>query len=222
MCIRDSIQANPYKTTSFEAFDAESVGLAINIQTGPGEFDVVSATQYIRDQTVLALQAAFDAAGLNVIVSANPGDFEGQDYSSVFVTSSDEPPALFGNGQFGVTQRVDIFNANANDQAVVFANALTVLGDTPDRDGVDSFVTHLSTAVGRRIGELVGLRANTAENNGAAPDIMASNSVATGLAGGFQNFARPLSGQGDSRTDTDFFLGVQNTASLLQRIFFNP
>ena len=216
------IQANPYKTTSFEAFDAESVGLAINIQTGPGEFDVVSATQYIRDQTVLALQAAFDAAGLNVIVSANPGDFEGQDYSSVFVTSSDEPPALFGNGQFGVTQRVDIFNANANDQAVVFANALTVLGDTPDRDGVDSFVTHLSTAVGRRIGELVGLRANTAENNGAAPDIMASNSVATGLAGGFQNFARPLSGQGDSRTDTDFFLGVQNTASLLQRIFFNP
>jgi len=216
------IEANPYASTVLKAFNAASVGMTGNIRTGPGEFDITPVNEYIRSQVVLLLQAAFDGAGISVTVSQNPADFEGLPSSRVIVTSSDEPAAFFGSGTFGISQQVDLFNANDHDEAVVYVNSLIPLGDTPDPTGVNNFARHLTNAVGRRIGELLGLRVNAPEGNPPDLDLMASDSVTAGLPAGFPDVRRALSPQGDAIASTDFFLGVQNGQSLLHRIFFTP
>src|SRR5439155_13051729 len=59
---------------------------------------------------------------------------------------------------YGASQKVDFFNVDRNDQAVVFISSLAELGFEPSNAGVDRFVSALTGAVARRIGELLGIR----------------------------------------------------------------
>jgi hypothetical protein len=221
-------EANPFSPTVLKGFDASSIGFQGTIG-GVGGIGGQPVDEYIIENTVARLQAIFDLAfgndpGTPVIrVSSNAADFEGQDYSTVFVSSTDVPASFFGNGTFGASQRIDLFNANANDQAVVFVNELSAVGAAPDQSGADALVISLSAAIGRRVGELVGLRLTASDAVDLTGDLLASDSVTLNLIdGAFIDQPRLLSGQGDAITDTDFFLGTQNGLQLLRRIFFNP
>lgn len=177
---------------------------------------------------VLQLQNAFNSiTGFNpggvplVRVSSNPADFEGQAFSTVFLTSSAQNAASFNNGQFGAVQRVDAFNANTRDQSVVFMPSLNTLGNGSSLSGLDTFIRQLTTTAGRQIGQLLGLRTEVPLGGADANpfSIMPGGNPANIGAGntyGFNTTSRPL-----SRTDatTQFFLGDQNAGRLLQRIF---
>jgi hypothetical protein len=89
---------------------------------------------------------------------------------------------------------------------------------------VDLFVQSLTAAVGRRAGELMGLRITNPNPVGAGStfDFMAANSVdnqpGPGRAYSVSGANRTLSNPFDSVNRTDFFLGSQNARSLLDTI----
>ena len=189
-------------------------------------------------------------AGFNsntIRVSANLADFAGQEYSTIYLSGSVEPNGFFNNGNFGAVERVDMFNANAHDQGVVFMPSLNARDRAPTKAGIDGFINDVTFVVGRQIGQLVGLRLSAAANPGGNPqtvDFMATSGTQTastfGLVstiGAIPNFgatppanagsgprsldvSRPLSGlNSDTAAGTQFFLGQQNSAQLLRRIF---
>jgi hypothetical protein len=75
--------------------------------------------------------------------------------------------------------------------------------------------------VGRRIGELLGLRTEAATGGGQVVNVLASNSpevFGNNLSYRFLTFDQELSDGYNSLTDTIFFFGRQNAGSLLDRI----
>lgn len=216
------------RITQLNEFSASALGFTGSIRTQTGDVDVRS---YIQQNLVLQLRALFTAAGLgnNVNISSSPLDFAGQQFSTVFVTGSLEPAGFFNNGTFGASQRIDLFNANPTDEAVVFTPSIAAVkpaGIAPERI-VDSFVGALTAASGRRIGELLGLRIA----GGALAEVMSDRSPAASLAGttlgSFATFTipntpSPLSRQASVNLSTRFVLGNINARNLLNRIFFNP
>ncbi len=62
----------------------------------------------------------FAAANIDINISSDPGAFAGQEFSTVFVTGSSEPVGFFDNGTFGASEHFDAFNADHNDEGVVF------------------------------------------------------------------------------------------------------
>lgn len=177
---------------------------------------------YVLNNLLAALTDIFNAANVDVRFSSDPSAFENQEFSTVFLTSSTEPTAFFNNGTFGASEHADAFNADHNDDAVVFLPALNVLGNSPSRAGVDSYVHSLTAAVARRVGELVGLR-SLDPNNAPANDVMAADSVINPPAGvyRFSNQNVNLSANFDNLPDTNFFIGQQNSVDLLDRILAN-
>lgn len=227
-------------STVLQPFRSSSVGFSGVIGSQPVD-------SYIISNLVANLQALFTASGVDIRVSSDPASFEGQDFSTVFITSSNDPAFLFANETFGVSEHSDAFNLDQNDEAIVFLPSLGLLGLTPARNDVDRFVTSLTAATGRRIGELVGLRTvigtdgsvnppGTNPYNSSVTDPMNANSVRTipvGVPFNFSNTSRALSpsgvavglgggilggNAGDVLFDTDFFLGQETTAALLRRI----
>jgi len=180
-------------------------------------------------------------------VSSDLADFAGQQYSTIYLSGSVEPNGFFNNGNFGAVERVDMFNANAQDQGVVFMPSLNNLGRGPTRAGIDGFVNDMTFIVGRQIGQLVGLRFSAGSGvaatnpllpvgptNPAIVDFMAVSGAGAApipTFGGIPpatagsgprsiDLARGLSGQNSSTSaGTQFFLGQQNSAQLLRRIF---
>ncbi|CAG0989639.1 hypothetical protein PHYC_02216 [Phycisphaerales bacterium] len=203
--------------------------------------------EYILTQLTASLNSLFQGAtsgsGLDVRFSTNPSDFEGEQFSTVYLSSKVDPiaplfdpfnafnfsflsNALVTTQPFGFSQHSDPMNANVEDEAVVFAPAFALLGLTPSQVDLDAFIQSLTGAVSRRVGELVGLRISDENGQGAAFfDPMASDSVQTSPGAGrsysLPNFDRALSGSLDSVTRTDFFLGRQNVRSLLDNVI-NP
>ncbi len=216
------LEATPYESTTIGAFDSLSSGFS-----GLLGANNLPADQFFLTNLITNLNAIFAAAGIAVTFSTNAADFEGQDFSTVFVTGSNAPAAFFNNGEFGVSQKVDIFNTDRNDQAVVFLPDLNTLGFNPDNAGASAYLNSLTAAVTRRVGELVGLRTSASTGNpapGANADPMAGNSprltLGVGSAYRFTN-ASVLSSQGDVN-DTQFVLGNIVSVPLLNRIFGNP
>ena len=189
-------------------------------------------------------------AGFNsntIRVSANLADFAGQEYSTIYLSGSVEPNGFFNNGNFGAVERVDMFNANAHDQGVVFMPSLNARDRAPTKAGIDGFINDVTFVVGRQIGQLVGLRLTAAVNPGGNPqtvDFMATSGTQRastfGListTGAIPNLgatppanagsgprsldvSRALAGAGsNTAAGTQFFLGQQNSAQLLRRIF---
>jgi hypothetical protein len=187
-----------------------------------GRFDGVDVDDVIIQRLVDNLEASFAAAGVDVNVSTNPADFEFEDFSTVFLTRTNDPINFFTAQLYGASEHSDVLNADHNDEAVVFVPTLATLGLTPGEPGVEQFADSLTAAVGRRIGELLGLRMEAPiQVPGAVVQMQASNSVevlGTNLSYRFSTLDQALSNGYDSITDTDFFLGRQNSGSLLDRI----
>ncbi|GIW74012.1 MAG: hypothetical protein KatS3mg103_0534 [Phycisphaerales bacterium] len=225
-------------TTELLPFSSSSLGFSGNI-------DGLPVDTFIRQEVVGTLNAIFQDAGYDVTFSATPGAFFGQDFSTVYVTDSNDPinytfsadplsfffnPFDFGLGDFaldleeiyGYAQRSDPFNADKNDEAVVFVPQLIGLGYNPSDAQVRDLTESLSAAIGRRVGELLGLRTTFVTGPSQAVDVMAANSPSVLPTGGGQyvlpGVARPLSSRFDQLDDTQFFLGQQSAQSLLDQI----
>ncbi|MCW5777354.1 MAG: hypothetical protein KIS87_13030, partial [Phycisphaeraceae bacterium] len=172
---------------------------------------------------------ADDVIGLDVRFSTNPAAFEFQDYSTVFITDTVDPVTLllsrtfdFFSNPYGFSYGSDGFNSSRNDEGVVFLPSLTLLGYAPSQAGLDAFVQSLTAAVGRRVGEMLGLRITVDYDPfGESFDLMAANSV-TDVPGSQGPYslpapARPLSHGADTVEDTIFYLGHQKASLLLGR-----
>lgn len=218
-------------TSEVAAFTARSLGFT-------GTFNGISADQYILTQVVANLNAVFQGAGLDVRFSTSSVDFEFQPFSTVFVTNSPDPltplfdilrgftggdanNAFTSSNPYGYSEGSDPFNANQEDQAVIFVQPFALQGYTPGQADADRFAQGLTGAVARRVGELLGLRIS-AENTGLFFDPLAADAVdnnpGTGRAYTLPNFNRSLSNNVDAVPRTNFFLGNQNAGSLLDRI----
>ena len=186
-----------------------------------GKIDFESIDDIIIDQVVDNLEAMFAAAGVDVNISTNPADFEFEEFSTVFLTRSNDPVNFFTSQFYGASEHVDVLNADHNDEAVVYVPTLSVLGLAPSTDDIDQFGDSLSAAVGRRIGELLGVRMEAPSFGIETVNVQSSNSVE--LFGDDQSYRfstidQALSNGYDSITDTMFFLGRQSADSLLDRI----
>ncbi|MBM4108377.1 MAG: hypothetical protein FJ255_06120 [Phycisphaerae bacterium] len=218
--------------SALSAFDASLLGFGGVLADGR------TPTRYVLDTVVATLTSIFSTVGgFNIVFATDSSAFAGSDYSVVYITNSPDPINLLsGNQPFGYSQRSDPFNTDRNDEAVVFAQAFTTRGFAPSQVDLDGFSQAMTAAVGRRVGELLGLRmtggytAATFPPAGGQVDIMASNSVAVSPLTGGRTLAlinsapvsgtqtRGLSGLGDTVQTTDFFLGRQSSLSLLDRI----
>jgi hypothetical protein len=233
-------------TTNVGAFSGRTLGFNGTIANGQ------LADDYILSNLVTSLNSIFQGAlggsqpgqrGYDVRFSTNPADFEFQPFSTIYLTSTSDPLStlfssfffgiplfntrfgFFGTQPFGFSQHSDVMNANLQDEAVVFAPSFGLLGLSPAQADADRFVQSLTTAVGRRAGELMGLRVTSENDFGGAAvsfDFMAADAVTTQPGPGrsyvLSNANRILSTGFDSVDRTDFFLGRQNSRSLLDRI----
>ena len=215
-------------TTNLSRFDARALGYSGNVSDGR------TVDQFLLDNIVSQLTSAYAAAGVDVRISTNPADFEFQDYSTVFLTSTYDDLnfinsgfAFFGfatltNQPFGYSERSDPLNTDQRDEAVVFVPSTSILGYDQSQAELESLSQALTAAVGRRVGELLGLRTTANYTTTTDADIMASNSVSTipGFSQPYRytNTGRLLSTNSDPLDDTNFFLGRQQGVSLLDRI----
>lgn len=187
-----------------------------------GKIDFQDIDDIIIENLVDNLESMFAAAGVAVTVSTNPADFEFQDFSTVFLTRSNDPINFFASQFYGASEHVDVLNADRNDEAVVYVPTMATLGLTPGTPGIEQFSDSLTAAVGRRIGELLGLRAEAPTTGfGGTVNVQASNSVEVfgdDLSYRFSTVDQTLSNGYDTLNDTIFFMGRQNATSLLDRI----
>lgn len=201
--------------------------------------------EYILSQLVSSLGSLFQGDslsldGFDIRFSTNPADFEGQPFSTVFLTSANDPVApifdpfnafnfllrggAFVNTQpYGFSQHSDPFNTDVSDEAVVFIPSFALQGLSPSQADVDAFVQSLTAAVGRRVGELVGLRVSNGNGaNANTFDFQGADSVdnVPGPGNTYDLTAgnRFLSDPFDSVDRTNFFLGQQNVFSILDKI----
>lgn len=229
----DWLQSGRGVSTSLNAFDAGTLGFA-------GQINGQDIDTYIINNLIANLNTLFTTANVDIRISTSPIAFEGQDYSTVFLAGNAEPSAFFNDGTFGASQHSDGFNADKNDQAVVFVPSLNTLVGEPTQAGVDALVRSLTASVGRRVGELTGLRLTANINSASSPvPITATDSVGFGptLSGVYQfsGIDRRIASQFDRPTvttgnnifqiffaaattviDTNFFLGVQNDTAVLR------
>jgi hypothetical protein len=236
----DWLQAGGY-TTELNAFNINALGFNGTAANG------LPAQTYLLNTLVANLNALYQGAGFDVRFSINAADFEFQPFSTVYLSSTSDPvfpifnsfagsfnldlltPTTFRSTQpYGFSQHSDVFNANLSDDAVVFVPSFAAQGLVPSLAGLDQLTQSLTGAVSRRVGELVGLRMTA---NNAAPattttvtnyDPMAANSPellpGTGRSYSLSNLRRRLSTDLDSITNTNFFLGNQNSVSLLDQV----
>lgn len=215
-------------TTNLSGFDTRILGYSGNVADGR------TVDQYLLDSIISQLTDAYAAAGVDVRISTNPADFEFQDFSTVFLSSSYDDLNFINSGflffgfgsitnqPFGYSEHSDPLNTDQRDEAVVFVPSASVLGYDQSQAELDSLSQALTAAVGRRVGELLGLRVSNDYTTTADADIMSSNSVTTvpGLDQPYRysTTSRLLSTNVDGLDDTNFFLGRQRGVSLLDRI----
>lgn len=228
-------------TTIIRNFDASTLGFNGSLPNGQTMFD------YILNNAVVSLNNVFRSAGLDVTFSTNPADFEFQDYSTVYLTSQNDPISEIlasfslgnfgqfngGNGggaagaafsstqPYGFSERSDALNLDRTDEAVVFVPSFSLLGYSPAQADVDGFVQSLTGAIGRRASELMGTRLTGATAAGSTSFNVTSSTSVTDVPGPGRvyniNSTNALSDSFDSVTRTDFFLGRQNAFTLLDR-----
>jgi len=217
-------------TTQLAGFNAATLGFS-------GEtVDNIPLDTFFINQTVNRVQAIFDRAGLDVNISTDTRDFEFEPFSTIFLSSTVDPISslaqrdvirIIGGEEafsfgltFGFGERIDAGNADRSDEAVVFVPSLALLGYTPSQVGIDALANSLTSAVTRRIGELIGLNLTANVGNASASiDVLAADSVTIIPTDGTQvynlvNAARSLSTETDAAEDVTFFLGQQNALLL--------
>jgi hypothetical protein len=218
------------RITELDGFTASDLGFT-------GRFDGQDVNDYILSNLVTALTEVYAAAGIDVNISTNPADFEFQDFSTVFLTTTNDPVNLifeqggggyrqpadtYSSQPYGHSQHSDMLNTDLNDEAVVFLPSFATLGFTPSQADADLLVDSLTGAIGRRVGELLGLRVTADNPTSTTYDTMAANTVFGNAAENrthrYSTIDRALSQRFDSIEDTDFYFGIQNAGSLLDKI----
>jgi len=206
----DWLEAGDGLSTRIDPYSTSVLGFS-------GQIGGFAADTYVLNNLVSNLNAMMVAANLNITISTTPAAFEGQPFSTVFLAGNAEPSQFFNDGTFGASERVDAFNVNLQDQSVVFLSSFGVLGNDPSQLGVDNFVAQLTGAVARRIGEMIGLRVEANVGGAAVPTpAMAANSVQNATTVRFVGALRPLSNGFDAISDTNFYIGAQNSLALAQ------
>ncbi|MGP1273457.1 MAG: hypothetical protein ACTS22_08990 [Phycisphaerales bacterium] len=204
---------------SFGGFDAGTLGFA-------GLVSNVSVESFILAEVTQRLNGFFDAIGLDVNFSTNPAEFEFEPFSTVFLTSDANPVGLLTLSDYGVSERSDPFNTDLEDEAVVFAPAYATLGFSPSPTDLENFIDSIAAGIGRRVGELVGLRltvSNPLADVGGNIDIQSEESIAFPRLDPQSSYvfspdSRELVGFDNFIDDTAFFLGDQRAVSLLDTI----
>jgi hypothetical protein len=179
--------------------------------------------QYVLEQAVSKLQPC-SRPGLNV--SSPPTlAFEFQDFSRVFLTSSNDPITIFNRNQLRVLEHSDPFNLDRKRRGRGLLPSLASLGYTPaGRHRRPGALSHRGHGPSRRRAH--GPAAQRRPSFIDDPiDIMSANSVVNVPTAGV-NYAidtsdRALSDAFDSGVDTNFFLGRQNAFQLLDK-FITP
>ena len=217
-------------------FTADTIGISGTASNGQNIDD------FLVDYIVSSLNTLFDTSDLAITVSSNPNDFEFQDFSTEFLTASAAPAAVFSDAgfafasifnpftfgddftqTFGVSQRSDPLNTDRTDEAVVYMPAFSGLGFTVNNADITSLGDALTAAVGRRIGELVGLRITANHlvfEEFDSFDFLAADSVTRRPASSTYEISdsrRFLSDRSDSIADTNFYLGQTIDLALLYR-----
>jgi hypothetical protein len=191
-------------TTTILGFNAGTLGFNGSLPSGQTMFN------YILNNTVLGLNSVFQSAGLDVTFSTNPADFEFEDYSTIFLTSQNDPiseilasfslgfrgagqggqggqgalGATFSSTQpYGFSERSDSLNLDRTDEAVVFVPSFSLLGYSPAQTDVDGFVQSLTGALGRRASELMGTRLTGETAAGSTSFDLTSSSAVTDIPG---------------------------------------
>jgi hypothetical protein len=206
-------------TTTLEPFGTSVLGFTGSALNGQ------PVDAYVLTTLISNLRDAFAAAGIAVNISTNRADFEFQPFSTVFLTRTTDPINLFEfeTDNYGYSRHSDPFNADRRDEAVVFLPSLADLGFTPSQFDLDRFANALTAAVGRRVGELMGLRMEAPDDFANFPELsmMSSSSVFSAFFPGtlfrYQDVQRDLSTSFDSINDTNFWLGQQNAFALLHK-----
>ncbi|MBX3358159.1 MAG: hypothetical protein KF745_07005 [Phycisphaeraceae bacterium] len=197
------------RQTSLAPFSAAVLGFT-------GFIGNQTVNDYIVTRLVTNVTNVFRNAGVNIQLSTNAAAFAGQNFSTVFLAGSQAPTAFFNNREFGAAQHVDPFNADPNDQAVVFLPAFSQLVSGPDQADVDVLIQALTAATTRRVAELVGLRMLSNAGQGV---VMSANSVTnTSTTYAFSSNNIRLSNNHDTVRGTNFYLGHSNDVALLRRL----
>ncbi len=166
--------------TLIQGWDPEINGFTGRVNGIPVLDYVLGDPNNINPNNLIAqLNAIFAAipgfAADTVEFSTNPADFEGEVFSTIFLSNTFESSAFFNSLEtldptgvsrvtpttdvgFGAIQRVDPFNSNKTDQGVVFMQALNLLGNAPTVAGIDRFTQQLAGTVARQAAQLLGLR----------------------------------------------------------------
>lgn len=184
------------RQTRLTAFDVKSLGLAGAAINGQ------PLQNYVLNNAVSQLNSLFQGIGVDVIFSTNPADFEFEEFSTIYLSSVQDPiNALFdtftgfnflslAQGNFsqlfnpvqpyGVSERSDPFNTRLDDEAVIFFPTLSLIGRTPGAADVDLLIENFTAAIARRAGEIMGARitdSDSVNNLGGQFDPFAANSV---------------------------------------------
>lgn len=222
------------RETTLTAFDPSVLGLVGSAVNGQPIDD------YIVSSVVSNLEGIYARAGVDVRFSTNTRDFEFQDFSTIFLSNSVDPTSAlqditlgqafgqnlgFGGGvlsqPFGFAQHSDPLNIDQNDEAVVFVPSHAQLGFTPSTQDVDNLITSITANMTRHLNELMGLRVTSNFGPGGT-DVQAANAprLPPPNASFFQipTLDRALSNSFDSVENTIFWIGRQNSGSLLDRI----
>jgi hypothetical protein len=223
-------------TTRLEGFNVSRLGFTGSVN------GTTSVQNEVLSRSIASLNALFQGSGFDVNFSTNPGDFEFQEFSTIFLSNTVDPIVpiysafdsfnffqfFFGDvgfvptNPFGASQRSDPLNARLEDEAVVFVPSFTLLGYVPSAADVDNLVQSLTSSIARRSGEIMGLRIADTNTQGTALDPMGSDSVFVTPEQGqtyvLTNTLRDLSSSFDSTQRENFFLGQQRTFGLLDRI----
>lgn len=172
--------------TQLAPFSITNLGFSGSAQNGQ------PVDLYVSANLVTQLNTIFQNAGLNVVFSTNPADFEFEPYSTIYLSSTaDTVTPLFttfggfnfdrffgGNNinnafrpaqPYGASERSDPFNANLTDEAVVFVPSFALLGYNPSQTDLDRALQSLVGAVSRRAGEIMGARITEANLQNAVP-----------------------------------------------------
>jgi hypothetical protein len=204
--------------TNLQAFSTSVLGFT-------GKINGMTVDDFVLSSIITDLNLLFAASGVDVQFSTNPSQFEFQDFSTVFLTNSVNPINFFTDRIYGVAEHADALNADRNDEAAIFIPSMSTLGYTPSVQDIEDFTDSLTSAVGRRVGELLGLRMTQDGGASVLVDPQSANSVENlPILNGTYQFStldRALSGRFDSIGNTDFFLGRMNSQSLLDAVLLN-
>ncbi len=201
--------------------------------------------EVILDSLVANLEELYANLGLDVRFSTNPADFEFEDFSTIYLSSSPDPVnpifaelEFFGlddffeslgfdqgllTQPFQIAEHSDPFNTDSRDEGVVFLPTFSRLGYSPSESDVQDLISSLTAATSQTANELLGLR-HTASNGIGAGVFDANAADAVQVVPGdndafiIPTIDRALSSQLDPVTGTDFWLGDQNASELLEKI----